>query len=120
MHTLCIYIELKPDLLLFKVPSCISSTRLHASNPNLSSAALVSDKVDPESLESPFDVAKLQEDFCRVAASREPLNCPSVHFEKMKTEGRFEPGVSNSNTLQLSLLQSFPCTPNTELRPCTI
>ncbi|XP_075883734.1 oxysterol-binding protein-related protein 3 isoform X2 [Nelusetta ayraudi] len=52
-----------------QVPSCISSTRLHASNPNLSSAALASDKVDPESLESAFDVAKLQEDFCRVAAS---------------------------------------------------
>uniref|UniRef100_A0AAQ5Z928 Oxysterol-binding protein n=1 Tax=Amphiprion ocellaris TaxID=80972 RepID=A0AAQ5Z928_AMPOC len=52
-----------------QVPSCISSgsIRLHASNPNLSTAALGNDKVDPESLDSPFDVAKLQEDFCRVA-----------------------------------------------------
>ncbi|XP_029308054.1 oxysterol-binding protein-related protein 3 isoform X3 [Cottoperca gobio] len=54
-----------------QVPSCISSSsiRLHASNPNLSSAALANDKVDTESLDSPFDVAKLQEDFCRVATS---------------------------------------------------
>ncbi|KAI3360959.1 hypothetical protein L3Q82_013169 [Scortum barcoo] len=54
-----------------QVPSCISSSsiRLHASNPNLSTAALGNDKVDPESLDSPFDVAKLQEDFCRVAAN---------------------------------------------------
>ncbi|XP_035529161.1 oxysterol-binding protein-related protein 3 isoform X2 [Morone saxatilis] len=54
-----------------QVPSCISSgsIRLHASNPNLSTAALGNDKVDTESLESPFDVAKLQEDFCRVATN---------------------------------------------------
>ncbi|XP_071388912.1 oxysterol-binding protein-related protein 3 isoform X3 [Centroberyx affinis] len=52
-----------------QVPSCISSgsIRLHASNPNLSTAALGNDKAYPESLESPIDVAKLQEDFCRVA-----------------------------------------------------
>uniref|UniRef100_A0A7N8XXX1 Oxysterol-binding protein n=1 Tax=Mastacembelus armatus TaxID=205130 RepID=A0A7N8XXX1_9TELE len=51
-----------------QVPSCISSgsIRLHASNPNLSTAALGNDKADPESLDSAFDVAKLQEDFCRV------------------------------------------------------
>uniref|UniRef100_A0A669DD34 Oxysterol-binding protein n=1 Tax=Oreochromis niloticus TaxID=8128 RepID=A0A669DD34_ORENI len=54
-----------------QVPSCISSgsIRLHASNPNLSTAALSNDKADPESLDSPFDVAKLQEDFCRVATN---------------------------------------------------
>lgn len=54
-----------------QVPSCISSgsIRLHASNPNLSTAALCSDKADTESLDSPFDVAKLQEDFCRVASN---------------------------------------------------
>ncbi|XP_023187395.1 oxysterol-binding protein-related protein 3 isoform X2 [Xiphophorus maculatus] len=54
-----------------QVPSCISSgsIRLHASNPNLSTAALGNDKVDPESLDSQFDVAKLQEDFCRVATN---------------------------------------------------
>lgn len=76
LYVLCISFlaqefKLYLSLLFFKVPSCISSTRLHASNPNLSSAALASDKVDPESLESAFDVAKLQEDFCRVAASCE-------------------------------------------------
>ncbi|KAM9783055.1 oxysterol-binding protein-related protein 3 [Neosynchiropus ocellatus] len=54
-----------------QVPSCISSgsIRLHASNPNLSTAALNNDKVDPESVESAFDVAKLQEEFCRVATN---------------------------------------------------
>uniref|UniRef100_A0A3Q3VTR0 Oxysterol-binding protein n=1 Tax=Mola mola TaxID=94237 RepID=A0A3Q3VTR0_MOLML len=52
-----------------QVPSCISSTRLHASNPNLSTAALGNDKVEHESLDSRFDVAKLQEDFCRVATN---------------------------------------------------
>ncbi|XP_078143297.1 oxysterol-binding protein-related protein 3 isoform X1 [Centroberyx gerrardi] len=52
-----------------QVPSCISSgsIRLHASNPNLSTAALGNGKTYPESLESPIDVAKLQEDFCRIA-----------------------------------------------------
>ncbi|XP_053182507.1 oxysterol-binding protein-related protein 3 [Scomber japonicus] len=54
-----------------QVPSCISSSsvRLHASNPNLSTAALGNDKADPESLDATFDVARLQEDFCRVAAN---------------------------------------------------
>ncbi|XP_077432642.1 oxysterol-binding protein-related protein 3 isoform X2 [Vanacampus margaritifer] len=53
-----------------QVPSCISgSVRLHSSNPNLSTAALANDKADPESLDSAFDVAKLQEDFCRVATN---------------------------------------------------
>ncbi|XP_077577517.1 oxysterol-binding protein-related protein 3 isoform X1 [Stigmatopora nigra] len=53
-----------------QVPSCISgSVRLHASNPNLSTAALANDKTDQECLDSPFDVAKLQEDFCRVASN---------------------------------------------------
>ncbi|KAM7420644.1 hypothetical protein PAMA_015058 [Pampus argenteus] len=54
-----------------QVPSCISSNsiRLHASNPNLSTAALGNDKVDTESLDSTFDVARLQQDFCRVAAN---------------------------------------------------
>uniref|UniRef100_A0A671UWP2 Oxysterol-binding protein n=1 Tax=Sparus aurata TaxID=8175 RepID=A0A671UWP2_SPAAU len=62
-----------------QVPSCISSgsIRLHASNPNLSTAALGNDKVDPEALDSAFDVAKLQEDFCRVATNCEwkIMNC---------------------------------------------
>uniref|UniRef100_A0AAX7VIP1 Oxysterol-binding protein n=1 Tax=Astatotilapia calliptera TaxID=8154 RepID=A0AAX7VIP1_ASTCA len=58
-----------------QVPSCISSgsIRLHASNPNLSTAALSNDKADPESLDSPFDVAKLQEDFCRALAQNSEL-----------------------------------------------
>uniref|UniRef100_A0A8C5GMX3 Oxysterol-binding protein n=1 Tax=Gouania willdenowi TaxID=441366 RepID=A0A8C5GMX3_GOUWI len=45
------------------------SIRLHASNPNLSSAALGTDKAEPECTDATFDVAKLQEDFCRVATN---------------------------------------------------
>ncbi|XP_077383007.1 oxysterol-binding protein-related protein 3 isoform X2 [Festucalex cinctus] len=53
-----------------QVPSCISgSVRLHSSNPNLSTAVLANDKADQESMDSTFDVAKLQEDFCRVATN---------------------------------------------------
>uniref|UniRef100_A0A8D3D4V1 Oxysterol-binding protein n=1 Tax=Scophthalmus maximus TaxID=52904 RepID=A0A8D3D4V1_SCOMX len=54
-----------------QVPGCMSSgsIRLHASNPNLSTAALGNDKADTESLDSAFDVAKLQEDFCRIATN---------------------------------------------------
>ncbi|XP_056141563.1 oxysterol-binding protein-related protein 3 isoform X2 [Lampris incognitus] len=54
-----------------QVPSCISSgfIRLHASNPNLSSVALGNDKAYPESVDTPVDVAKLQEDFYRVASN---------------------------------------------------
>uniref|UniRef100_A0AAQ4R4J2 Oxysterol-binding protein n=1 Tax=Gasterosteus aculeatus aculeatus TaxID=481459 RepID=A0AAQ4R4J2_GASAC len=54
-----------------QVPSCISSgsIRLHASNPNLSTAALANDKADTESVDSTFDVAKLHEDFFRVATN---------------------------------------------------
>lgn len=59
--------------MLLQVPSCISSgsVRLHASNPNLSSADLVIEKNYPEPLDLPIDVSKLQEDFCRVASSCE-------------------------------------------------
>uniref|UniRef100_A0A3B3CN58 Oxysterol-binding protein n=1 Tax=Oryzias melastigma TaxID=30732 RepID=A0A3B3CN58_ORYME len=44
-----------------QVPGNISSssTRLHASNPNLSTAALLNGKADPEPLDSPFDVANI-------------------------------------------------------------
>uniref|UniRef100_A0A671PDZ6 Oxysterol-binding protein n=1 Tax=Sinocyclocheilus anshuiensis TaxID=1608454 RepID=A0A671PDZ6_9TELE len=47
------------------------SVRLHASNPNLSSVDLTNEKTYHETLESPIDVSKLQEDFCRVANNRE-------------------------------------------------
>uniref|UniRef100_A0A3B4XRW1 Oxysterol-binding protein n=1 Tax=Seriola lalandi dorsalis TaxID=1841481 RepID=A0A3B4XRW1_SERLL len=68
-----------PSIQALQVPSCISSgaVRLHASNPNLSTAALGNDKADPESLDSPFDVAKLQEEFCRTAT-----NCDSLTAER--------------------------------------
>nr|XP_046272715.1 oxysterol-binding protein-related protein 3-like isoform X2 [Scatophagus argus] len=52
-----------------QVPSCISSQspRLHASNPNLSTSESSSQEVCPESPDSPTDVSRLQEDFCRLA-----------------------------------------------------
>lgn len=56
---------------LSQVPSCISTTRLHASNPNLSTAALSNDKIEAECLHSACDVTKLQEEFCRVASNCE-------------------------------------------------
>lgn len=67
---------------LLQVPGCMSSgsIRLHASNPNLSTAALGNDKADTESLDSAFDVAKLQEDFCRIAT-----NCEYVIWIKRLT-----------------------------------
>lgn len=54
-----------------QVPSCISSQspRLHASNPNLSTTS--SQEVCPESPDSPTDVSRLQEDFCRLANNSE-------------------------------------------------
>uniref|UniRef100_A0A3Q3QN90 Oxysterol-binding protein n=1 Tax=Monopterus albus TaxID=43700 RepID=A0A3Q3QN90_MONAL len=47
-----------PSIQALQVPSCISagSVRLHASNPNLSTAALSNDKADPESLDCPFNL----------------------------------------------------------------
>ncbi|XP_042564945.1 oxysterol-binding protein-related protein 3 isoform X2 [Clupea harengus] len=51
-----------------QVPSCISSVRLHASNPNLSSADLTNEEVYAEP-SAHDDVAKLQEEFCRTASS---------------------------------------------------
>ncbi|XP_027004926.1 oxysterol-binding protein-related protein 3 isoform X2 [Tachysurus fulvidraco] len=61
----------KDNKTTLQVPSCISSgsVRLHASNPNLSSADLAIEKNYPEPLELSVDVSKLQEDFCRVANS---------------------------------------------------
>uniref|UniRef100_A0A671XZ58 Oxysterol-binding protein n=1 Tax=Sparus aurata TaxID=8175 RepID=A0A671XZ58_SPAAU len=52
-----------------QVPSCISSQspRLHASNPNLSTTETNTQEVCPESPDSPTDVSRLQEDFCRLA-----------------------------------------------------
>ncbi|XP_018522279.1 oxysterol-binding protein-related protein 3 [Lates calcarifer] len=51
-----------------QVPSCISSSpRLHASNPNLSTTESNTQEVCPESPDSPTDVSRLQEDFCRLA-----------------------------------------------------
>ncbi|XP_029602663.1 oxysterol-binding protein-related protein 3 isoform X1 [Salmo trutta] len=76
-----------------QVPSCISSgsVRLHASNPNLSTAALGTAKSYPEPpyMDSPIDVAKLQEDFCRVANNlhatmKSALSALTSEKEKLK------------------------------------
>uniref|UniRef100_A0A8C2CK55 Oxysterol-binding protein n=1 Tax=Cyprinus carpio TaxID=7962 RepID=A0A8C2CK55_CYPCA len=67
----------KDNKTTLQVPSCISagSIRLHASNPNLSSVDLTNEKTYHEPLDSPVDVSKLQEDFCRVANNREFSLC---------------------------------------------
>uniref|UniRef100_A0A3B4T4J5 Oxysterol-binding protein n=1 Tax=Seriola dumerili TaxID=41447 RepID=A0A3B4T4J5_SERDU len=75
-----------PSIQALQVPSCISSgtIRLHASNPNLSTAALGNDKADPESLDSPFDVAKLQEDFCLHVTMKSALSSLTAERERLK------------------------------------
>ncbi|KAF7669454.1 hypothetical protein LDENG_00186460 [Lucifuga dentata] len=107
-----------------QVPSCVSSgsIRLHASNPNLSTAALCNDKTDPESLDSHFDVAKLQEDFCRVATNfhttmKSALSSLTSERERLKQHLGHETCpptspqvVSLKNALDVALAQ------NSELR----
>ncbi|XP_069050812.1 oxysterol-binding protein-related protein 3 [Lepisosteus oculatus] len=53
-----------------QVPGCVSSgsIRLHASNPNLSTAE-DNGKGYPETPDSPAEASRLQEEFCRVASS---------------------------------------------------
>uniref|UniRef100_A0A8C4HLL9 Oxysterol-binding protein n=1 Tax=Dicentrarchus labrax TaxID=13489 RepID=A0A8C4HLL9_DICLA len=50
-----------------------TSPRLHASNPNLSTTESNTQEVCPESPDSPTDVSRLQEDFCRLANNSESL-----------------------------------------------
>lgn len=61
------------NLLYHQVPSCISpqSPRLHASNPNLSTSESNTQDICPKSPDSPTDVSRLQEDFCRLANNSE-------------------------------------------------
>ncbi|XP_063054468.1 oxysterol-binding protein-related protein 3 [Engraulis encrasicolus] len=65
-----------------QVPSCISSVRLHASNPNLSSAELANEIA--EQLDAHDDVTKLQEEFCHIAANLH--SSMSVCLEWLKEE----------------------------------
>uniref|UniRef100_A0AAX7T3D8 Oxysterol-binding protein n=1 Tax=Astatotilapia calliptera TaxID=8154 RepID=A0AAX7T3D8_ASTCA len=92
-----------PSIQALQVPSCISSgsIRLHASNPNLSTAALSNDKADPESLDSPFDVANtLTSERERLKQCLDHETCPPT-----------SPQVVNlKNTLAAALAQ------NSELR----
>ncbi|MED6277049.1 hypothetical protein CHARACLAT_009264, partial [Characodon lateralis] len=52
-----------------QVPSCIStqSPRLHASNPNLPTTESATQEACPQSPDSPTEVSRLQQDFCRLA-----------------------------------------------------
>ncbi|XP_066538602.1 oxysterol-binding protein-related protein 3 isoform X2 [Hoplias malabaricus] len=81
----------KDNKTTLQVPSCISSgsIRLHASNPNLSSADMANEKSYPEPLDLPIDVSKLQEDFCRVASNlhtsmKSALSSLSTEKERLK------------------------------------
>uniref|UniRef100_A0A7N8XY92 Oxysterol-binding protein n=1 Tax=Mastacembelus armatus TaxID=205130 RepID=A0A7N8XY92_9TELE len=64
-----------PAITALQVPSCISSQspRLHASNPNLSTTEPNTQEVCVESPDSPTDVSRLQEDFCRLASNSESV-----------------------------------------------
>uniref|UniRef100_A0A8C5GKW9 Oxysterol-binding protein n=1 Tax=Gouania willdenowi TaxID=441366 RepID=A0A8C5GKW9_GOUWI len=75
-----------PSIQALQVPSFISSgsIRLHASNPNLSSAALGTDKAEPECTDATFDVAKLQEDFCLHATMKSALFSLSSERERLR------------------------------------
>ncbi|XP_052000631.1 oxysterol-binding protein-related protein 3-like isoform X2 [Xyrauchen texanus] len=88
----------KDNKTTLQVPSCISSgsIRLHASNPNLSSVELANEKSYHEPLDSPIDVSKLQEDFCRVANNlhatmKSAVSMLTTEKEKLKQMLELEP-----------------------------
>uniref|UniRef100_A0A8C1W3W1 Oxysterol-binding protein n=2 Tax=Cyprinus carpio TaxID=7962 RepID=A0A8C1W3W1_CYPCA len=95
-----------------RVPSCISagSIRLHASNPNLSSVDLTNEKTYHETLDSPIDVSKLQEDFCRVANNREFYSCdgsrPLVHQASNESRASITESLSEFFDAQEVLLSA--------------
>ncbi|XP_065117423.1 oxysterol-binding protein-related protein 3 isoform X2 [Paramisgurnus dabryanus] len=96
----------KDNKTTLQVPSCISSgsIRLHASNPNLSSVELISDKSFHEQLDLPIDVSKLQEDFCRVANNlhvtmKSALSMLTTEKERFKHVLEHEPCSSPSAQL---------------------
>uniref|UniRef100_A0AAR2J4H9 Oxysterol-binding protein n=1 Tax=Pygocentrus nattereri TaxID=42514 RepID=A0AAR2J4H9_PYGNA len=96
---------------LLQVPSCISSgsIRLHASNPNLSSADLASEQSYSEPLDLPTDVSKLQEDFCRIANNCEFLNMTalsSLTAEKERLRQMLEQEACAAPSTQLLGLKS--------------
>lgn len=72
VRTFLIFLNL---LLMGQVPSCISSQspRLHASNPNLSTTDSNAQELCPESPDSPTEVSRLQQDFCRLANNSESI-----------------------------------------------
>uniref|UniRef100_A0A4W6ECI1 Oxysterol-binding protein n=1 Tax=Lates calcarifer TaxID=8187 RepID=A0A4W6ECI1_LATCA len=100
-----------PAISALQVPSCISSSpRLHASNPNLSTTESNTQEVCPESPDSPTDVSRLQEDFCRLANNSEslPQDCSGDLFT-LDTKILFLPlhGKIVSMTTLYLLLPSF-------------
>ncbi|XP_056090870.1 oxysterol-binding protein-related protein 3 isoform X1 [Rhinichthys klamathensis goyatoka] len=114
----------KDNKTTLQVPSCISagSVRLHASNPNLSSVDLTNEKSYHEPLDSPIDVSKLQEDFCRVAnnlhTTMKSAMC-MMTSEKERLKQMLEHESCPSPSAQLLGLKSAlaaALTQNTELR----
>nr|XP_055065879.1 oxysterol-binding protein-related protein 3 [Misgurnus anguillicaudatus] len=114
----------KDNKTTLQVPSCISSgsIRLHASNPNLSSVELISDKSYHEQLDLPIDVSKLQEDFCRVANNlhvnmKSALSMLTTEKERFRHVLEHEPCSSPSaQLLGLKSALSAAVTQNAELR----
>uniref|UniRef100_A0A673GXW6 Oxysterol-binding protein n=1 Tax=Sinocyclocheilus rhinocerous TaxID=307959 RepID=A0A673GXW6_9TELE len=109
-----------PAINALQVPSCISagSIRLHASNPNLSSVDLTNEKTYHEPLDSPIDVSKLQEDFCRVANNREFSLCMlTTEKERLKQMLEHEScPTPSAQVLGMKNALAAAVTQNTELR----
>uniref|UniRef100_A0A671XZ31 Oxysterol-binding protein n=1 Tax=Sparus aurata TaxID=8175 RepID=A0A671XZ31_SPAAU len=78
-----------PAISALQVPSCISSQspRLHASNPNLSTTETNTQEVCPESPDSPTDVSRLQEDFCRLANNSESNSTKTTSYAHQECPG---------------------------------
>uniref|UniRef100_A0A671XYW4 Oxysterol-binding protein n=1 Tax=Sparus aurata TaxID=8175 RepID=A0A671XYW4_SPAAU len=67
--------------------SALQSPRLHASNPNLSTTETNTQEVCPESPDSPTDVSRLQEDFCRLANNSESNSTKTTSYAHQECPG---------------------------------
>ncbi|XP_069504300.1 oxysterol-binding protein-related protein 3 isoform X1 [Ambystoma mexicanum] len=72
-----------------QVPSLAGQTRLHASNPNLSTLDYAEEKPYSEGPDSSLDISKMQEDLCRVAhkvyfSLKSSFNTVLAEREKLK------------------------------------
>uniref|UniRef100_A0A671PA83 Oxysterol-binding protein n=1 Tax=Sinocyclocheilus anshuiensis TaxID=1608454 RepID=A0A671PA83_9TELE len=93
------------------------SVRLHASNPNLSSVDLTNEKTYHETLESPIDVSKLQEDFCLHTTMKSALCMLTTEKERLKQMLEHEScPAPSAQLLGLKNTLAAAVTQNAELR----